>query len=356
MESTPIPNPLPASLGEGIGKSRGGGCKTRPEEQNSRFLPFPPALFGLNFPRMAKPIIGRGLSALLEGMGASGQSAAKVFPTLAAASPPPSGETVQWAPVGSLRACASQPRKDFAAEALRELADSIKEQGIVQPLLVRQKEGHLELIAGERRWRAAQMIGLAEVPVIIRQADDRTVLELSLIENLQRENLNAIEEAQGYAQLIEQFALTQEQAAAKVGRSRVVVANALRLLKLDAELQTHLREGRISVGHAKVILGLSSPEEQRLAATRVVKNSLNVRQTEDLVASLQNRSGQKTGAKKLPNAPTDAHLASLENRLQERFGTKVRLRFHEGKGAVEIKFFSNDDLERFLKLAGVDPE
>jgi ParB family chromosome partitioning protein len=115
-----------------------------------------------------------------------------------------------------------------------------------------------------------------------------------------------------------------------------------------------LREGRLSVGHAKVILGLGSPDEQRLAATRVVKRSLNVRQTEDLVASLQNRSGQKTGTKKLPAAPTDAHLAGLESRLQERFGTKVRLRFREGKGAVEIKFFSNDDLERFLKLAGID--
>jgi ParB family chromosome partitioning protein len=303
---------------------------------------------------MAKPILGRGLSALLEGMGATAPSAAKAPPALATSSPAPSGETVQWVPVGGVRPCPSQPRKDFAPEALRELADSIKEQGIVQPLIVRQKEGHFELIAGERRWRAARMIGLAEVPVIVRQADNRAVLELSLIENLQRENLNPIEEAQGYAQLIELFSLTQEEAAVKVGRSRVVVANALRLLKLAPDLQTHLREGRISVGHAKVILGLSSPEEQRLAATRVVKDSLNVRQTEELVASLQNRPGPGTGAKKIPGAPADAHLASLENRLQQRFGTKVRLRFHEGKGAVEIKFFSNDDLERFLKLAGVD--
>jgi ParB family chromosome partitioning protein len=308
----------------------------------------------LNFWHMAKPILGRGLNALLGGMDASAQSAARVVPALAAASPLPAGESVQSVPVASLRPCPLQPRKDFSAESLAELADSIREQGIVQPLIVRAREDHFELIAGERRWRAAQIVGLAQVPVIVRQADDRTVLELALIENLQRENLNPIEEAQGYAQLIEQFSLTQEQAAAKVGKNRVLIANALRLLKLSPDLQSHLREGRISVGHAKVILGLPSPEDQRLAAGRVLRNSLNVRQTEQLVASLQNRPGQKTGAKTRPAAPTDAHLASLENRLQERFGTKVHLHFHEGKGAVEIKFFSNDDLERFLKLAGVD--
>jgi len=223
----------------------------------------------------------------------------------------------------------------------------------VQPLIVRLQDDHFELIAGERRWRAARMLGLAEVPVIVRQADDRAALELALIENLQRENLNPIEEAGGYAQLIGQFDLTQEQAAAKVGKSRVVIANALRLLKLAPELQAFLREGRLSVGHAKVILGLPSPEEQRLAADRVLKKSLNVRQTEELVASMQDQPGQKTGARK-SLAPADAHLAGLQERLQQRFGTKVRLRYHQGKGAVEIHFFSDDDLERFLKLAGVD--
>jgi ParB family chromosome partitioning protein len=303
---------------------------------------------------MAKPILGRGLSALLGGMGASAQSAAKAFPALAAASPLPAGESVQLVPVAGVHPCALQPRKDFSAESLAELADSIREQGIVQPLIVRAKDDHFELIAGERRWRAAQIVGLAQVPVIVRQADDRTVLELALIENLQRENLNPIEEAQGFSQLIGQFSLTQEEAAAKVGKSRVLIANALRLLRLAPELQSYLREGRLSVGHAKVILGLASPEEQRLAAERVLKNSLNVRQTEDLVAFLQNRPGQKTGGKSPSAAPAAAHLASLENRLQERFGTKVRLRFHEGKGAVEIKFFSDDDLERFLKLAGIE--
>jgi ParB family chromosome partitioning protein len=249
-----------------------------------------------------------------------------------------------------------QPRKDFSAESLGELAESIKEQGIIQPLIVRRKDSHFELIAGERRWRAAQMVGLTEVPVIVRQVEDRAVLEMALIENLQRENLNPIEEAQGYAQLIGQFSLTQEQAATKVGKSRVVVTNALRLLKLAPDLQIFLREGRLSVGHAKVLLGLGLPEQQRQAAARVLKKSLTVRQTEDLVAGLLNPVDQKSGAKSAMAAPTDAHLASLQERLQQRFGTKVSLRFHQGKGAVEIKFYSDDDLERFLKLAGIDVE
>jgi ParB family chromosome partitioning protein len=287
---------------------------------------------------MAKPILGRGLNALLGGSGPGAQTVA--------AGPMPSAETVQAVPVARIRSSPLQPRRDFPAESLRELADSIQAQGIVQPLIVRLKDDHYELIAGERRWRAAQMLGLSEVPVIVRQADDRAVLELAL---------NPIEEAGGYAQLIGQFDLTQEEAAAKVGKSRVVVANALRLLKLAPDLQAYVREARLSVGHAKVILGLASEEEQRLAATRVLKKSLNVRQTEELVAFLQNQSGKKTGAKKeVP--PGDAHLASLQNRLRERFGTKVRLRYHQGKGAVEIQFFNDGDLERVLKLAGVELE
>jgi ParB family chromosome partitioning protein len=296
---------------------------------------------------MAKPILGRGLNALLAGSGPIGQPAA--------AGAVSSGETVQTVPVGRIRPSPLQPRRDFSADSLRELADSIKERGIVQPLIVRPKDDHFELIAGERRWRAAQMLGLPEVPAIVRQADDRAVLELALIENLQRENLNPIEEAGGYAQLIEHFNLTQEEAAAKVGKSRVVVANALRLLKLAPDLQSHVREGRLSVGHAKVLLGLASEEEQRLAASRVLQKSLSVRQTEELVASLQNQPAAKAGAKK-EILPTDAHLASLQNRLQERFGTKVRLRYRQGKGAVEIQFFNDGDLERVLKLAGIELE
>jgi ParB family chromosome partitioning protein len=291
------------------------------------------------------------LDALLRGADAAGKPA---FPA-----PRPSAEDgrdqVLRVPVTKVRPCPLQPRKDFSQESLQELADSIKEQGIVQPLIVRRRGEIFELIAGERRWRAAQIAGLAEVPVIVREADDRAVLELALIENLQRENLNAIEEAQGYAQLIGQFQLTQEQTAAKVGKSRVVVANALRLLKLTPELQAYVRDGRLSVGHAKVILGLAAPEDQRIAADRILKKSLTVRQTEELVASLQNNAGEKSATPKQQRfSAQDAHMASMQSKIQERFGTKVVLHYREGKGAIEIRFFTDDDLERILKVAGVE--
>jgi ParB family chromosome partitioning protein len=318
-------------------------------------FPFYRRAFAFSFRSMARPVLGRGLSALLGGAGSPVRSTENVFQ----APPPPAtnegGEQVRRAPVARVRPCPLQPRKDFSPESLQELADSIKEQGIVQPLIVRPQGEGYEIIAGERRWRAAQMAGLTEVPVIVRQADDRAVLEMALIENLQRENLNAIEEAQGYAQLIGQFHLTQEQAALKVGKSRAVVANALRLLKLAPGLQAFVRDGRLSVGHAKVILGLASPEEQALAAERVLKKSLNVRQTEELAGALQKTKGQKNGERtRLGLEGQDAHLAAVQNKIQERFGTKVVLRYHQGRGAVEIKFFNDDDLERILKVAGIE--
>jgi len=305
---------------------------------------------------MSKPALGRGLGALL----GTPPAKAPAAPVLTAPPPPlegPTGEAVQRVALTRIRPCPFQPRKNFAEEALRELADSIKAQGIVQPLIVRARGEGFELIAGERRWRAAQMLGLVEAPVIVREADDRAVLELALIENLQRENLNPIEEAQGYSQLIEQFQLTQEIAAAKVGKSRVGVANSLRLLKLDPEVQAHVRDGRLSVGHAKVILGLTDLARQRLAAERVLKKSLTVRQTEDLVAHLQNPAGGRTSTSRLAGAgAADPHLTQLQSRLQERLGTKVDLRYREGKGALQIHFFNDDDLERVLEILGVKPD
>lgn len=257
--------------------------------------------------------------------------------------------------VTQIRPCALQPRKDFSAESLRELADSIQEQGIVQPLIVRPQGNNFELIAGERRWRAAQIAGLNEVPVIVREADDRAVLEMALIENLQRENLNAIEEALGYAQLVSQFQLTQELVATKVGKSRAVVANALRLLKLPSELQGFIREGRLSVGHAKVILGLTDEKQQRATAERVIKEALNVRQTEGLIAKLQSRDGARARSARTPLA-TDAHVTNLENKIRERLGTKVQLRYALGKGSLEVSFYSDAELERILQILGVNAE
>ena len=314
---------------------------------------------------MAKPALGRGLGALLGGTpiiaNPSPAATTSVSASLASALAPPPAfdprDRVQRVKLDRIRPCPLQPRKDFSEEALRELADSIKAQGIVQPLIVRERNGFFELIAGERRWRASQLVGLAEVPIIVREADDRAVLEMALIENLQRENLNAIEEAQGYAQLMAQFNLTQEDVATKVGKSRVVVANTLRLLKLSLTIQGYIRDGRLAVGHAKVILGLTTEQHQKLAAERVIKEALNVRQTEGLVAKLQNRATKgtvRTGPA-LP-LPTDAHVADLENRLRERLGTKVQLRYAEGKGSVEISFFSDPELERVLQILGIAAE
>jgi ParB family chromosome partitioning protein len=305
---------------------------------------------------MAKPALGRGLGALLGGSPVAKPPGPALVSTNApdAAAAADTRERVERVALGRIQPCPFQPRKDFSPETLRELADSIKAQGIVQPLIVRERDGRLELIAGERRWRAAQLLGLTEVPVIVREADDRAVLELALIENLQRENLNPIEEAQGYAQLIEQFQLKQEEVAIKVGKSRAVVTNALRLLKLAPPLQNYLRDGRLSVGHAKVILGLSSEKQQHLAAERILKEALNVRQTEGLVARLQER---ETGPVSKPEVrlplTQDAHVANLENKLRERLGTKVRLRYAHGKGALEITYFSDAELERILQLLGV---
>jgi len=305
---------------------------------------------------MAKPALGRGLGALLGGVPAK---PAPLPPPTFDVTPAsaPSATPIRQVPLDQVRPCPLQPRKDFNPEALAELAESIRQQGIIQPLVVRAAGNHLELIAGERRWRAAALAGLKEVPVIIRAADDRSALELALIENLQRENLNPLEEALGYSELIEKFDLRQEDVATKVGKSRTVVANALRLLKLDRELQDYLRDGRLSVGHAKVILGLAGHPQQRLAAERALKENLSVRQTEELVARLQNqKAAPGSDNSKAAARSLDPHVGNVENRLRERLGTKVQLRYRQGKGLLEIRFFSDEELERILEILGVKVE
>ena len=312
---------------------------------------------------MAKPALGRGLGALLGGTSPSAKSVlpSAAYPattngTVTAAPPVDDRERVQRVPLDRVQPCPFQPRKNFTQESLQELADSIKEQGIIQPLIVRKKGDRFELIAGERRWRAAQLASLTEVPVILREADDREVLELALIENLQRENLNPIEEALGYSELISTYQMRQEDVAVKVGKSRTVVANALRLLKLPAELQTYVRDSRLSVGHAKVILGLSIPAEQQLAAERIIKEGLNVRQTEELVTRLQQPAVEVSAHTRNGTAVPvirDVHVTNLENKLRERLGTKVQLRYRAGKGALDIRFYSDDELERIMQILGV---
>jgi len=270
------------------------------------------------------------------------------------------GQGVAKVAVGQIRASSLQPHRDFPGESLQELADSIREQGILQPLVVRRQGEFFELIAGERRWRAAQLAGLTEVPVVLREADDTTTLELMLVENLQREGLNPMDEGQGYAELIERFHLKQEAVATKVGRSRAAVANALRLLKLPSSVQNGLRDGRVSTGHAKVILGLPTSDLQELVAKKVHAESLSVRQTEEWVARLGGSGGapsegasKPTGRGPEPVTVRDPHIAALEDRLRQRLGTKVAIRYRQGRGQIDIRFFSDDELERVLEIVGV---
>jgi ParB family chromosome partitioning protein len=313
-----------------------------------------------------KPVLGRGLDALLgkSSLAAKPPAAPAVaVPAPAAVAPPAPAvtapvdhrERVLQVPLSRIHPCPLQPRKDFPAESLQELSDSIKAQGIIQPLIVRERGDGFQLIAGERRFRASKMAGLASVPVVVRHADDRTVLEMMLVENLQRENLNPLEEALGYAELIAQFQMTQEEAAVKVGRSRTQVANAVRLLKLPPEVQGWIREGKISVGHAKVLLSLPAPDQQKLAAEKVVKEDLSVRQVEELVSLWQTQPAPKVaGPGVVPSSGTrDVHVVDLENRLQQRFGTKVTLRYRKGRGSIEIRYYSDDELERILDITGL---
>lgn len=302
---------------------------------------------------MAKPALGRGLSALLGGV----SSPPRNDPPTGSVSPTSStpSDQVLKVDIQKIRPCPFQPRKEFSPEALQELTESIRTQGVIQPLIVRRKGEGFEIIAGERRWRAAQVAQLTTLPVIIREADDRHVLELALIENLQREDLNPVEEARGYAELIEKFQLRQEDAASRVGKSRAAVANALRLLKLPAALLEHLSAGRLSTGHAKVILGLPSPELQERAAAQILQRGLNVRQTEELVEAMQKPAGTSPSGHggTESRAPVDANIAALETRLREKLGTKVHLRYQKGKGSLDIRFFSDNDLQRVLDLLGV---
>ena len=242
-----------------------------------------------------------------------------------------------------------QPRKVFRPEELNELIDSIKEKGIIQPLIVRKVGAKYELIAGERRWRASGEAGLQTLPVIVREASNRDVLELALIENLQRADLSPIEEAEAYARLMKEFSLTQEQVSQQVGKGRVTVANAVRLLTLPEQIRNWVGTGDLSVGHAKVLLGLGTAEEQLVAAERVRRENLTVRATERLIESM--RGGTKPATKKKAVAVSnEAIFADLEKRLQQHVGTRVRIVGKADSGKVEIEYFSRQDLDRILHL------
>jgi ParB family chromosome partitioning protein len=293
---------------------------------------------------MAKSGLGKGLSALIS-----------TRPPVVRLDTEP-GEKVQQVNLASIMPSPLQPRKDFAREALAELVESIRQHGIIQPLVVRDVAGRHELIAGERRWRAAHEAGLTQVPVITRIATDLQVLELSLIENLQRADLNPIEEAQAYARLAGEFGMRQEEIAQKVGRSRAAVANSMRLLDLHEQVQAWLTQGLLSVGHAKVLLGLKEPEEQRAVAETILRRSATVRATERLVARQLGTTRPRRRRQTAATTVTSATIDDLQSRLQEHLGTRVTLHHGEKRGRIEIEYYGNDDLQRVLSALGLPAE
>ncbi len=240
-----------------------------------------------------------------------------------------------------------QPRKHFDKEALEELADSIKNYGMIQPIVVRKKDDYYEIIAGERRWRAAKLANLKEVPVIIKEYSNQEVMEIALIENIQRKDLNPIEEAQAYKSLISEYHMKQDELAERLSKSRAAIANSMRLLKLPREVQDYLIEGRLSMGHARALLSLEHEELQIDAAKQIAEKDLSVRETEKLVKNILNPKQSK-----LP-IPTgqDIVYGKIEERLKDQLGTKVSLSHKkDGRGKIEIEYFSDKELERLLEL------
>lgn len=278
---------------------------------------------------MEKSVLGRGLSALIP-------------------EAPLEKDKVQTIDLQLLEASTFQPRLYFSENRLKELAASIKEKGVIQPILVRAKGSRYEIIAGERRFRAAKLLGLKEIPAIIKHVDDANLLELSLIENVQREELNRIEEARAYQRLSKEFSLTQEQISLKVSKDRATVANTLRLLELPAKIQRHLEENLITMGHAKSLLMLEDEKEQTKLCDKILKKGLSVRQSEVAARILGAGNGAPVRRKK------DIHLAGIEEKLQHRFGTRVRILQGKKRGKIVIEYFSQEDLNRVLGILSAD--
>ncbi|MFP2907135.1 ParB/RepB/Spo0J family partition protein [Pyxidicoccus sp. 3LFB2] len=289
---------------------------------------------------MQKRALGRGLSALIP-----------------QAAPAPAGKAAEQAvnkagvlklPIEAIHRDKEQPRQHFDEEKLKELSESIKAQGVLQPILVRKDGDGYRIIAGERRWRASQAAGLKEVPVIVKDVTEVQAFELALVENLQRADLNPIEEAEGYRRLVEEFKLTQEQVSQRVGKERSTVANALRLLALPEDVKVMVADGALSMGHARALLGVPRLPEMQNLAKQIADKKLSVRDTERLVQQSRSQ-GKKDAGKSAPKQ--SPQVKSLVEELQRRLGTKVRLTERSpGKGTIEVDFFSYDDLDRLLKV------
>lgn len=244
----------------------------------------------------------------------------------------------------------NQPRKEFNEDALQELADSIKQFGVIEPLVVVKRKGYYELIAGERRWRAARLAGLKEVPVVIKDYDDQQIVEIALIENIQREDLNPIEEAHAYERLIQEFNLTQDEVAERVSKSRTTVTNALRLLKLTEKVQQMLIDDMLSTGHVRALITIADPQLQYETAMYIFDKKLSVRETESYVKKLLNKKPkEKTSEKEDPEL--SFLYKAIENRLKESLGTKTTIKAKtKDSGKIEIEYYSQEDLERITQL------
>ncbi|GAT31624.1 chromosome partitioning protein, ParB family [Terrimicrobium sacchariphilum] len=299
---------------------------------------------------MAKPALGRGLGALIN--------------TRVAAPAPVEelGERIQNIALDQIIPSPLQPRMEFRSEHLQELVESIRERGIIQPLIVRKVDGKYELIAGERRWRAANELKLKEAPAIVREASDQEVLELALIENLQREGLNPIEEAIAYQRLHREFNMTQEDISKRVGKSRASVANSMRLLDLAEDLQSLVKQGRLSVGHAKVLLSLKSHDEQRLLADQIIRQGASVRVAEKLAAEHLKKTGKATSRSSSSGGAASSEpelspaLQRVQNLLTHRLATRVVIHHSEKRGTIHIEYYGSDDLNRLLGELGVTQE
>ncbi|MDP8265327.1 MAG: ParB/RepB/Spo0J family partition protein [Candidatus Aceula meridiana] len=255
------------------------------------------------------------------------------------------GESIAYLSPKQIKKNTMQPRKNFRQEQLADLVSSIKERGVLQPLLVRQKEDGYELIAGERRLRAAETLNIEKVPVIIKNATDQEALVLALVENIQREELNPIEEAQAFKRLVEEFNLTQDVVAQSVGKDRTTITNILRLLSLPAEIQQSISTGTFSMGHARTLLAIKDLSKQKALWKKTINNGLSVRELENLT-----RGEGQTKIRKARGEKGDPYIASVEEDLQRALGTKVRLKAQKKRGTIVIEYYSHDDLDRIIKI------
>jgi ParB family chromosome partitioning protein len=288
---------------------------------------------------MKRKALGKGLSSLIP-----------ETPPAAARQRPPAREAsegLQLVEIAEIRANKEQPRESIAQQGLQELASSIEKRGVLQPVILRQgAEGGFDLIAGERRWRAAKIAGLEKIPAVIKDVSDDAVLEIALIENIQREELNPVEEANAYQMLVDKLGLTQQELAARVGKPRATVANALRLLHLPSAVQQMIKEGSISSGHAKALAALADAKAQTDLASRIAREGLSVRETEELVA----RSGARKKRAPAKSVVRDPNVVAAEEELQRALGTKVRIVQGKKGGRLELHFFSDEELDRVYQL------